>query len=79
MAAGLYAIDRVIIHAGAHTVPLDLVLLAAEALLGVAIYLSALRLIAPGTTAELAGLVRPLLPRFQLKAARAPLAGEQGR
>jgi PST family polysaccharide transporter len=79
MASGLYAIDRLIVHAGTHAVGFDLALLAAEGLLGAAIYLTSLRLIAHRTTADLAALVRPLLPRVQLKAPRAPCAGEPGR
>jgi PST family polysaccharide transporter len=79
MASALYAIDRLIVRAGAHTVTVDLALLAAETLLGAAIYLCSLRLIAPRTTADLAALVRPLLPRVRLKASRAPLASEHGR
>jgi PST family polysaccharide transporter len=79
MACALYAIDRLVVHAGTHTLPVDLALLAAETLLGAAIYLCSLRLIAPRTTADLAALVRPLLPRVQLRASRAPLASEHGR
>ena len=77
MAAALYPIDRLIVHAGTHHVGVDLALLAAEALLGMAIYLTSLRLIAPRTTAELTALARPLLARVQPKP-RAPLANEHG-
>jgi O-antigen/teichoic acid export membrane protein len=79
MAMALYAIDRLIVHAGSHTTAVDLALLSGEALLGAAVYLTSLRLIAPARVAELAGLVRPLLGRLQLKASRAPLASEHGR
>ena len=79
MAGALYAIDRLIVHAGTHTVAVDLGLLVTEALMGMAIYLISLRLIAPGTTAELASLVRPLLTRVPLKVSRPRFASEHGR
>jgi PST family polysaccharide transporter len=77
MASALYAIDRLIVHAGAHPAGVALTLLAAETLLGAGLYLTSLRLIAPGTTADLTALARPLLAR-QLKLPRAPFMSEHG-
>lgn len=77
MAAAVYGIDRVIVHAGAHPTGVALVLLAAETLLGAALYLAALRLIAPDTTADLTDLARPLLARVHVKVPPATFTSEQ--
>jgi PST family polysaccharide transporter len=79
MAGALYAIDRLLIHAGAHVTGVALALLAAETLLGAGLYLASLRVIAPETTADLAALARPLLARVQPKLTRAPFPSEHGR
>jgi len=79
MAATVYAIDRLIVHAGAHPVGVALASLASETLVGAGLYLTSLRLIAPDTTADLAVLARPLLAHLQLKLPRAPFMSEHGR
>jgi hypothetical protein len=76
MASALYAIDRLIVHAGAHGVGVALALLAFETLLGAALYVCILRLVAPEATAELSGLARPLVARVQLKLPRGPFTSE---
>ncbi len=76
MGSALYAIDRLAIHAGAHQVAIALALLVFEGLLGVAIYLISLRLIAPEATADLVALGRPLLARVQLSRIRPQLTSE---
>jgi PST family polysaccharide transporter len=76
MASALYAIDRLIVHAGAHAVGVALGLLVLETLLGAALYVFTLRLVAPGATAELSALARPLLAQVQLKLPRGPFTSE---
>jgi PST family polysaccharide transporter len=79
MAAPLFAIDRLVVHAGAHWPGVALVLLTAETLLGAGMYLTMLRVLSPDTTAEVADLARPLLARVQLKLAGTPFASEHSR
>jgi O-antigen/teichoic acid export membrane protein len=79
MAAALYAVDRLSVHAGARPGGVALALLVLEALLGAVLYLLTLRLIAPDATAELVALVRPLVARIQPKLPRPPFTSEYGR
>jgi PST family polysaccharide transporter len=79
MASALYAVDRLVVHAGAHTAVVALVLLVLETVLGAGIYLTSLRIFAPEATTELTALVRPLLARIQLKSPRSPFTSEYSR
>jgi O-antigen/teichoic acid export membrane protein len=63
MAAALTPIEFLIIKASTHGTALGLVLLALEALLGLALYLGALRVIAPEVFRELVSLVMRMLRR----------------
>jgi PST family polysaccharide transporter len=76
MASALYAIDRLVVHSGQHPAGIALALLTLEALLGAALYLFCLRLIAPEVTAELSSFARPLVARAQLKLPRGPFTSE---
>jgi PST family polysaccharide transporter len=76
MASALFAIDRLIVHAGAHGVGVALALLALETLLGAGLYVLGLRLVAPEATVELSALARPLVARVQLKLPRGPFTSE---
>lgn len=58
MAACLLPLDRLVVHPAEHGVPAALALIAAEALLGAAIYLAALRVLAPHTPRELLATLR---------------------
>jgi O-antigen/teichoic acid export membrane protein len=63
MAAILTPLEFLVVQADSHGTALGLVLLAAEGILGLAIYLGALRLLAPETLREISGLVGGLLKR----------------
>jgi PST family polysaccharide transporter len=58
MVAVLFPVEKLLVDAADHGTALGLLLLAAEGLLGLAIYLLALRVLAPGIGTELLGLVR---------------------
>jgi hypothetical protein len=58
MVAILFPVEKLLVDAADHGTALGLLLLAAEGLLGLAIYLLALRVLAPGIGTELLGLVR---------------------
>ena len=71
MIAVLYPLENLLVDAADHGVLLGLPLLTAEVLVGVAIYLLALRFLAPGLGHELLGLLRT--------ARRRPAPGGRGR
>lgn len=58
MAGGLFCLEHLVVHADRHGTVLGLVLLAFESLLGVAVYLSVLSVLAPRFSRELAEAVR---------------------
>ena len=58
MVAVLFPVENLIVHAADHGTALGLVLLCAEALLGLAIYLFGLRLLSPGLGHELRAMLR---------------------
>jgi PST family polysaccharide transporter len=58
MAVVLFPLENLVVHAADHGTALGLLLLAAEGLFGLAVYLLALRVVAPGLGGELLGLLR---------------------
>jgi PST family polysaccharide transporter len=58
MVAVLFPVENLVVDAAGHGVALGLLLLAAEGLLGLAVYALGLRVLAPGLGRELLGLVR---------------------
>ena len=58
MAGVLFCLEHFVVHADRHGAVLGLILLALEALLGAAIYLSALAVLAPHVSRELIGVLR---------------------
>jgi O-antigen/teichoic acid export membrane protein len=65
MVAALFAIDRLLVHAERHGVGVGLVLVALEGLLGLAVYIASLAVVARPTVAELAGAVRVVRARVR--------------
>jgi PST family polysaccharide transporter len=63
MALALLALERLLLHAGEHGTLLGLVLLAAEGLVGVALYLAALSVLSPADARAIARAVRRRLAR----------------
>jgi hypothetical protein len=68
MAGGLYPIEHLVIDAGAHGTLVGLVLLTAEGLLGAAIYVGTLSLVAPATGGAIVRLPAVLLRRARSSA-----------
>jgi O-antigen/teichoic acid export membrane protein len=58
MVAALFPLENLVVHAADHGTVLGLLLLAVQGLIGLAIYLAVLRVLAPGLGSELLGLVR---------------------
>jgi PST family polysaccharide transporter len=58
MAAVIFPLERLVVDADSHSTPVGLALLAGEALLALAVYLGALRMLAPCTVRELRTLPR---------------------
>lgn len=58
MVAVLFPVENLVVHAADHGIALGLLLVSAEGLLGVAIYLLALRVLAPGLGSELRTMLR---------------------
>jgi PST family polysaccharide transporter len=65
MVAAVFAIDRLLVHAERHGIVVGLVLLALEGLLGIAIYLASLAVVARSTAAELVSAVRVVRARVR--------------
>jgi O-antigen/teichoic acid export membrane protein len=58
MAGALFCLEHFVVHAERHSTILGLVLLAVETLLGVAVYMSLMAVLAPHVTRELLGVLR---------------------
>jgi hypothetical protein len=58
MAGALFCLEHFVVHAERHGTILGLLLLAVETLLGVAIYMSMMSVLAPHVTRELLGALR---------------------
>jgi PST family polysaccharide transporter len=77
MAAGLYPVEHLVLHASEHGVAAGLGLLAVEGALGAALYLAVLSILAPATGAAIARLPAMALGRVGRRGRRgAPSAGD---
>jgi PST family polysaccharide transporter len=72
--AGAVFLAQLVVEPQAHGTAVGLILLLGEGLLGAAVYLGALTVIAPGTARELREIVRHLRERLPWRRLRAPIA-----